>query len=99
MALFVEREATEYICPSCGGAMEKVTRPVNHQVFQCVDCEDEFGEGYLNGYQDAMKKALAEFDRNPTKDALDLALPSGHSGSSLECMHPFCVAERNPPSQ
>ena len=33
------------------------------------------------------------------KDALDLALPSGHSGSSLECMHPFCVAERNPPSQ
>jgi len=21
-------------------------------------------------------------------------LPAGHSGSSLECMHPFCVAER-----
>lgn len=23
-----------------------------------------------------------------------LALPDGHSGSSLECIHPFCVAER-----
>ena len=28
----------------------------------------------------------------------DSALPEGHSGSSLECMHPFCVAERESPS-
>jgi hypothetical protein len=28
----------------------------------------------------------------------DSALPPGHSGSSLECMHPFCVAERETPS-
>ena len=35
----------------------------------------------------------------PTPHALDSALPEGHSGSSLTCPHPFCVAERNPPSQ
>jgi hypothetical protein len=34
-----------------------------------------------------------------TQRALDSALPLGHSGSSLECMHPFCVAERETPSQ
>ena len=30
---------------------------------------------------------------------MDSALPEGHSGSSLECTHPFCVAERESPSQ
>jgi len=69
MTLFVERERSEYICPSCGGATERVTRPVNHQVFCCTSCDDEFGEGYLSGYNDAMKKTLAEFESQQSSKA------------------------------
>lgn len=46
-------EASEYKCPTCGGFMKKVTRPVNHQVHQCTNCDAEFGSGYLEGWKDA----------------------------------------------
>lgn len=32
-------------------------------------------------------------ERRPTPNVAD-GLPAGHHGSSLECTHPFCVAER-----
>lgn len=56
MSLFETREASEYKCPICNGAMEEVTRPVNHTVYQCVDCEEEFGSGYLTGWNAALAK-------------------------------------------
>lgn len=34
-------------------------------------------------------------DMKPVVIRSSVDLPEGHSGSSLECTHPFCVAERN----
>ena len=70
-ALFEVIETSEYVCPKCGSALEKVTRPVNVQVFACTndDCEMEYGEGYLTGWHDATVAMLAS---RPTPRAADL---------------------------
>lgn len=51
---FDKTEKSDIPCPRCGGELLKVTRPVNHQVYQCQadDCENEFGEAYLAGWSD-----------------------------------------------
>ena len=69
-ALFEVIETSEYVCPKCGSALEKVTRPVNVQVFACTndDCEMEYGEGYLTGWHDATVAMLAS---RPTPCAVD----------------------------
>lgn len=40
-----------------------------------------------------LKKLAAELGVSFKVGAVD-NLPVGHHGSSLECMHPFCVSER-----
>jgi len=65
---------------------------------------DEFTVGEMWGsegnpdFEYASLEEVAEFIVAQLHLHGDLALPTGHSGSSLTCPHPFCVAERNPPS-
>jgi len=66
----------------------------------CGKWVDEFSLIWLYGTYDAKDKCVckqcyAKHEQRPTQDSLDSALPIGHSGSSLTCPHPYCVAERN----
>jgi hypothetical protein len=87
MTLLIDREKSDFICPFCGGAMEKVTRPVNHQLFSCIDCGADFGEGYLHGWHDAIKKCFTVLDLDARDDEYQkwlAAIIDKRRGESIE---------------
>lgn len=55
---FDKVEKSDKPCPHCGGELQKITRPVNVQVFQCKNCCGEFGDQYFAGYKDCMDSKL-----------------------------------------
>ena len=44
-------------------------------------------------YVELLMLRIEELEAAQQKDVPDLALPAGHSGSSLECTHPSCGKE------
>ena len=75
-----------------------VIEAMKKNIINSTQCHAILGAWNANCFPEhGHRSFLHEGGRTPR--ALDSALPPGHSGSSLECMHPFCVSERETPSQ
>lgn len=72
--------------------------PANNPDGKCFNVPAKKRPAFLADLQNATKYGVhSDGDKLIILDG-ESALPNGHSGSSLECMHPFCVAERMPES-
>lgn len=71
-----------------------VIEAMKKNIINSIQCHAILGAWNANCFPEHGHRSFLHKDGR-TPYTLESAFPSGHSGSSLECMHPFCVAERS----